>query len=64
VTKNNEVAKIRLPLAKSSKSPADEPQEAGVSVPQSDPILRESERIMADYVSMLLQPSSLAAAAH
>jgi carboxyl-terminal processing protease len=55
---------ISSPVAKLSESPADEPEEARAAVAQSDPVLRESERILADYVSMLHQPSSLAAAVH
>jgi carboxyl-terminal processing protease len=55
---------ISSPVAKLSESPADEPEEARAGVAQSDPVLRESERILADYVSMLHQPSSLAAAVH
>jgi carboxyl-terminal processing protease len=56
--------KINSPAAKLSESTAGEAEEAGAGVPQSDPILRESERILADYVSMLHHPTSLAAAAH
>jgi hypothetical protein len=52
------------PVAKLSESPADEPEEAGAGVPQSDPVLRESERILADYVAMLRHPSPLAVATH
>jgi hypothetical protein len=41
--------------------------EAGDSVassPPDDPVLRESERILADYVAMMHRSSSMAAAAH
>jgi len=55
---------IGPPVAKLAESPADEPEEAGAGVPPSDPVLRESERILADYVSMLHHPSSLAVAGH
>jgi carboxyl-terminal processing protease len=55
---------IGPPVAKLAESPADEPEEAGAGVPQSDPVLRESERILADYVSMLRHPSTLAVAGH
>jgi hypothetical protein len=46
----------RPAVAKLSESPADEPEEAGAGVPQSDPVLRESERILADYVSCCATP--------
>jgi carboxyl-terminal processing protease len=55
---------ITSPVAKLSESSVDEPEEAKAGVAQSDPVLRESERILADYVSMLHHPSSLAAALH
>ena len=55
---------ISPPTAKVSESPADETEEAEASVPPSDPVLRESERILADYVAMLHQPSAVAVAAH
>ncbi len=51
------------PVAKASEAPADEAEEAEVRIPQSDPVLRESERILADYVAMLPRPASLAVAA-
>ena len=51
-------------MAKLSESPADETEEAEASVPQSDPVLRESEHILADYVAMLHRPSPVAMAAH
>jgi GTPase involved in cell partitioning and DNA repair len=54
----------RSPVAKLSESPADETKDAEASFPQSDSVLRECERIMADYVEMLRQPSSVAAAAY
>jgi carboxyl-terminal processing protease len=50
------------PVAKASESPADETEEAEARIPQSDPVLRESERILADYVAMLPRPASLAVA--
>ncbi len=52
------------PVAKSSDSAADEPDEAEAGYPPSDPILRESERILADYVAMLHHPPTVAMAAH
>jgi carboxyl-terminal processing protease len=53
------------PLAKLSELPAYDTEEAGAGmVPQGDPVLSESERIMADYVSMLRHPAPLAVAAH
>jgi len=55
---------ISSPVAKLSESPADEHEEARAGVAQSDPVLRESEGILADYVSMLHHPSTLAAAVH
>jgi carboxyl-terminal processing protease len=47
-----------------AKLPADETRDAGANIPQVDPVLRESERIMADYVVMQHRPSSVAVAAH
>jgi carboxyl-terminal processing protease len=55
---------ISPPAAKLSGSPADETEGAEASVPQSDPVLRESERILADYVAMMHRPSAVALAAH
>jgi carboxyl-terminal processing protease len=55
---------ISSPVAGLSESPAEETGEAEASVAQSDPVLRESEGILADYVAMLRRPSSLAVAAH
>jgi carboxyl-terminal processing protease len=55
---------ISSPAAKSSKSSADETEEAEASLPQSDPVLHESERILADYAAMLHRPSAVAVAAH
>jgi carboxyl-terminal processing protease len=55
---------ISSPVAKLLKSPADETEETEASVPQSDPVLRESEHILADYVAMLHRPASVAMAAH
>lgn len=58
------VTAVTLPAAKLSKSPANEAEDAAALVPQRDPVLRESERILADFVALLHQPSSVAAAAH
>jgi hypothetical protein len=58
------VTAVTLPVAKLSKSPADEAEDAAASVPQSDPVLRESELILVDFVALLHQPSSVAAATH
>jgi carboxyl-terminal processing protease len=52
------------PMAKLSKPSANEMEDAEASTLQSDPVLGESERIMADYVFMLRGSSSLTAAAH
>ena len=56
-TLSSPVAKLPAPVT----DEADEPQ---ASNPQSDPILRESERILADYVGMVQRHSSVAVAAH
>jgi carboxyl-terminal processing protease len=55
-----------LPMAQLSQpeSPADDTEPAEASVPQSDPDLRESERILADYVAMVQVHSTLAVATH
>ena len=50
------------PVAKFSESPADEAGNAAAGVAQNDPVLRESERILADYVGMLRRPSAVAVA--
>jgi carboxyl-terminal processing protease len=55
---------ISSPVAKLAGPPADEAEEAETSVPQGDPVLRECERILADYGAMLRRPSSVAVAAH
>jgi carboxyl-terminal processing protease len=55
---------VSSPVAKLSATPADETEEVEASVPQSDPVLRESEQILADYVAMLHRPASVAMAAH
>jgi hypothetical protein len=52
------------PVAKLSEFPAHETEDTEANVPQSDPVLRESERILADYVGMLRRPSAVAVAAH
>ncbi len=57
-------ATVSSTVAKLPQSQADETEEAEASIPQSDPILRESERILADYVAMLHRPSSVAVAGH
>ncbi len=53
-----------LPMAKLTAPPADEAEDVDASVPQSDPILRETERILVDYAAMLRHPATLAVAAH
>jgi hypothetical protein len=55
---------ISSPVAKLSEFRAGEMDEVETSVAQSDPVLRESEGILADYAAMLRRPSSLAVAAH
>lgn len=55
---------ITSPAARLSESHTEEPDEAEASVAQWDPVLRESEGILADYVAMLRRHSSLAVAAH
>jgi carboxyl-terminal processing protease len=55
---------VGSPVAKLSEFPAHETEDTEANVPQSDPVLRESERILADYVGMLHRPSSVAVAAH
>ena len=57
-------AAISSPAARLSKSPAEETEDAEASMPQRDSVLRESERILADYVAMLHRPSAVALAAH
>ena len=52
------------PVAKLLASGTGEAEEVEPSVPQTDPILRESERILADYVAMLRRHSSVAVVAH
>ena len=54
------VTAVAAPLAKAMKSDADEADEAEASVSQNDPVLRESERIMADYVTLLRRSSEVA----
>jgi len=51
-------------VAKLSATSGDETEEVEASVPQSDPVLRESEHIMADYVAMLHHPFTVAVATH
>ena len=57
-------ATISSPLTKLSESTAGEPENARANDPQSDPVLRESERILADYTAMMHRSSSVAVAAH
>jgi carboxyl-terminal processing protease len=54
---------VSSPVAKLPASPADATAEAEASLPQGDPVLRESERILADYVAMLHRTPSVALAA-
>jgi hypothetical protein len=55
---------VSAPVLKSSEFPADEMDEAEARIPQSDPALRESERILADYLGILHRPASVAKATH
>ncbi len=50
-------------VAKLVASPADGTDALDASVPQTDSVLHESERILADYVALLRRSSSMAAAA-
>jgi len=58
------VVTTNAPVAEASASTADKMEQADTSVPPSDPILRESEHILADYVAMLRQSSVVAVATH
>jgi carboxyl-terminal processing protease len=58
------VDKVSSPVAKPRGSTPDETEAIEASNPQTDPIVRESERILADYVNMPNQPPSVAVAAH
>jgi len=58
------VTAVVAPAAKLSESPDGEIEDGTASIPQSDPVLRESERILADYVAMLHRPPTVAVAAH
>jgi carboxyl-terminal processing protease len=51
------------PAGKLLTAPAEETGD-DASVPQNDPVLRESEHILADYVAMLRQPLPVVVAAH
>ena len=69
--KNADIPGLPAPTATASSTaaklprfPAHETEEAEASIPQSDPILRESERILADYATMLHRASSVAVAGH
>ncbi len=55
---------VGSPAARLSEAPADKTEEPEARMPQSDPVLRESERILADYVAILHRPSSVATATH
>jgi carboxyl-terminal processing protease len=58
------VTTLSAPATKLSASVADKTNEAETSIPPSDPALRESEHIMADYVEMLQQSPAVVVAAH
>ena len=58
------VAKAGIPTAELAGSPAHKAKVAGAVNPQNDPVLREAEQIMVDYVDMLHLPSTLTVAAH
>jgi hypothetical protein len=51
-------------MAKLPEPAVDELEEAGASVPQIDPVLGETERILADYAAISYAPASLAVTAH
>jgi carboxyl-terminal processing protease len=55
---------ISSPMAKLPEPAVDELEEAGASVPQIDPVLGETERILADYAAISYAPASLAVTAH
>jgi carboxyl-terminal processing protease len=57
-------AKTNLPAAKLADSSAEEAEDAGAIVPQRDPDLHETERILADYAAMLRSPALVTAAPH
>ena len=58
------VSATNAPASKLAESTGDEAEGAEPSVPQSDPVLRETERILTDYAAMLRRPSPVAAATH
>jgi carboxyl-terminal processing protease len=58
------VTALSAPATKLPASVADKTNEAETSIPPSDPVLRESEHIMADYVEMLQQSPAVVVAAH
>jgi len=58
------ITTLNSPTAKLADLPSDEAEYVEATTPQNDPILRESERILADYVALLRHPSPMAAAAH
>jgi carboxyl-terminal processing protease len=58
------ITTLNASVTKLSASVADKTKEAETSIPPSDPILRESEHIMADYVEMLHHFSAVVVSAH
>ncbi len=52
------------PAPKVPASAADETDDSELSVSQYDPVLHESERILADYVDLLRRPTSVSVAEH
>ena len=58
------ISTLSAPATKLSASVADKTNEAEASISPSDPVLRESEHIMADYVEMLHQSPAMVVSAH
>jgi carboxyl-terminal processing protease len=58
------VTTLSAPATKLSASVTHKTNEAETSIPASDPVLRESEHIMADYVEMLQQSPAVVVTAH
>jgi hypothetical protein len=67
---NSDAPELPAPVAIKEGSPetklpiADKIGSVANGVPPNDPVLRESEHIMADYVEMLHRSSTVAVAAH
>jgi hypothetical protein len=58
------VAAASLPAAELAGSPAHKTKVASAVNPQDDPVLREAEQIMVDYVDIEHLPLTVAVAAH